>query len=255
MKITNIVLALVSLVLTIMNVVLSMRDGKIIDLTSLVTLAPMIFTLYSELDWFYIKINKIRAYFEANTVLFSPKFQYDTDMEITLQDLEKNFRNILSRTEHTINESRSIPNTHEDLYFKVKSYQGRIFDATINLHQNGDLKKIILKFEYQISYRDVQNSWNEFDRIRNDFFANYSMSNSSDQRYEVIIQTDQTKFNPFYRLTVRHIGAKQIERFSLDFTDGDLRVKSTLHQIYGVSRNSESIKKMINEYVPLSKIL
>ena len=203
----------------------------------------------------YIKINKIRAYFEANTVLFSPKFQYDTDMEITLQDLEKNFRNILSRTEHTINESRSIPNTHEDLYFKVKSYQGRIFDATINLHQNGDLKKIILKFEYQISYRDVQNSWNEFDRIRNDFFANYSMSNSSDQRYEVIIQTDQTKFNPFYRLTVRHIGAKQIEHFSLDFTDGDLRVKSTLHQIYGVSRNSESIKKMINEYVPLSKIL
>lgn len=256
MKKTIIFLALASLIWTFVTLIKDIFDGGGVNFVEFVSVIPAIVVLYSEIDWIYIKWNKLRAYFSANTISFSPKYQFVAESNTTILDVNSYFKEVLSKLNYKSIDKKSRKNTHQDLFYVVRSENGIEANIEIKISpKDYDKIGIILKFDYQISYRDAKEKWEEFEKIRNMMFAKYSIAEGEKQRYEVSIQTSKTAFNPFYRLTVRHLGGDKIDKFNLTFRDGDLKITSTLHQIYGVSENPESIKKMINEYIPLSKIL
>lgn len=256
MKKTIIFLAFASIMWTIITVGKDFLDGGAVNFVDLVNIIPAVVVLYSEVDFIYISWNKLRAWFSANTISFSPKYQFIAEGNITILEIQSYFEEVLSQLNYKSIEKKSRENTDYDLYFVVKSKNGIKSNVEIKISSDDYEKtRIILKFDCQISYRDAKTKWEEFEKIRNFMFAKYSIIEGGKQRYEIVIQTSKTAFNPFYRLTVRHLGGERIDKFNLTFTDGDLQITSTLHQIYGVSENPESIKKMINEYIPLSKIL
>lgn len=114
---------------------------------------------------------------------------------------------------------------------------------------------MIFKADYQLAYRDVKNQWDSFLSLRNNLFSIYSREESSKERFDVTIKTDKhRKYNPFYRMTVRHLGKKEVKKFDLQFKDNDLSVKTTLNKIYGTSNNHQDIEKLIKEYIPLSRL-
>lgn len=126
---------------------------------------------------------------------------------------------------------------------------------TLNLHSENDIQRLTIKADYQIAYRDVKEQWYAFLKLRNELFSHYSIARNTTDRFDVTINTDkQKKFNPFYRLTVRHVGKKEDKKFSLEFKDKNLLVKTNNNKIYGTSNNYKDIEKLIKEYVALSRI-
>ena len=53
---------------------------------------------------------------------------------------------------------------------------------------------------------------------------------------------------------MRHVGKKEDKKFSLEFKDKNLLVKTNNNKIYGTSNNYKDIEKLIKEYVALSRI-
>lgn len=255
-KVWKVTLALLSLGWTIYNIICMVKKGEVINLNVLLGIVPVITVLYTEIDFIYIMFNKTRAYFSASTISFSTKFQYITISNDNLQEIEGNFRKVIRELGLTFNESKAPRNTNETLYFRINSLKGIEFDAIVTRQKIDDEDiRLILKFEYQISYRDVKAKWNEFEKIRNNFFATYAMKQGTKQRYDLTIKTSQTKFNPFYRLTVRHLGSTNVENFILKFSDESTQITTSPQKIHATSPNPESMNKVIKEYVPLSKIL
>ena len=88
------------------------------------------------------------------------------------------------------------------------------------------------------------------------YFHNLQKRRIVKERYDVTIQTTNEKnYNPFYRLTVKHVGRSEIKNFDLKFTDNNLTVTTNMNKIYGTSSNYQDIERLIKEYVPLSRLM
>ena len=234
MKITKIVLIIISLIWTLVNLYQAIHSPTVVNLTSFMGVVPIIAALYSEIDWLYINWNKFRA--------------------ITLNQLEKQIRSVLKANDYSINEA-TFRKTHEDIYIDIESTKGIKNKLSISLHPESNGQRLIFKADYQLAYRDVKKQWDSFLLLRNDLFSIYSREESSKERFDITINTDKhRKYNPFYRLTVRHLGKKEVKKFNLQFKDNALSVTTTINQIYGTSNNHQDIEKLIKEYIPLSRL-
>ncbi|HET5664213.1 TPA: hypothetical protein ACL8T8_000911 [Streptococcus pneumoniae] len=250
----KITLIFTSLAWTFVNLYQALQSPTVINLTSFVGIVPIIAALYSEIDWLYIHWNKFRAYIFLKTVSFTPKSSKFLKETITLNQLEKQIRSVLKENDYSINEA-TFSKTHEDIYIDIESTRGIRNKLSISLHPESNGQRLIFKADYQLAYRDVKKQWDSFLSLRDNLFSIYSREESSKERFDVIIKTDKhRKYNPFYRMTVRHLGKKEVKKFDLQFKDNDLSVKTTLNKIYGTSNNRQDIEKLINEYIPLSRL-
>ncbi|GAD41510.1 hypothetical protein Javan59_0058 [Streptococcus phage Javan59] len=254
MKITKIVLIIISLIWTLVNLYQAIHSPTVVNLTSFMGIVPIIAALYSEIDWLYINWNKFRAYLFLKTVSFTPKSSKFLKQNITLNQLEKQIRTELKMKNYSINEA-TFRKTHEDIYMDIESTRGIKNKLSVSLHPENNGQRLIFKADYQLAYRDVKKQWDSFLLLRDNLFSNYSREESSKERFDITIKTDKhRKYNPFYRLTVRHIGKKEIKKFDLQFKDNALLVKTTINKIYGTSNNHQDIEKLIKEYIPLSRL-
>lgn len=255
MKYAKIFLIVISAVWTIINLYKAITSPNVVNLTSFLGIIPIFSALYSEIDWIYISCNKIKAYFFLKTVKFTPKSSRYIDDGISITKLEKSIRKLLKDYSYKINEA-FIKITDEDLYIPVISVEGLNVKLTINIHQESSGWRLTLKSEYQIAYRDVSKCWNAFLKIRDELFSESAKTSNSKDRYDVTINTDNSKkYNPFYRLTIKNVGKPKVQSFNLKFTDENLSITTNMHKIYGSSKYRQDIEKMIKDYVPLSKIL
>lgn len=254
MKITKIILIVTSLIWTLVNLYQTIHSPTAVNLTSFMGIVPVIAGLYSEIDWVYINWNKFRAYLFLKTVSFTPKSSRFLKENTTLSQLERKIRDELKTGNYFIDES-TFRKTHEDIYMDIESERGIKSKLSISLHPESDGQRLILKADYQLAYRDVNKQWSTFLLLRDNLFANYSKEENSKERFDVTIKTDRhKKYNPFYRLTVRHLGKKDIKKFDLQFKDNALSVKTGINQIFGTSNNYKDIEKLIKEYIPLSRL-
>ena len=241
MKKIKIILIITSLIWTLANFYQALLSPTVINLTSFIGIVPIIAALYSEIDWLYIHWNKFRAYLFLKTVSFTPKSSKFLKETITLNQLEKQTRSILKENDYSINEA-TFSKTHEDIYIDIESTRGIRNKLSISLHPESNGQRLIFKADYQLAYRDVKKQWDSFLSLRDNLF-------------DVTIKTDKHReYNPFYRMTVRHLGKKEVKKFDLQFKDNDLSVKTTLNKIYGTSINRQDIEKLIKEYIPLSRL-
>lgn len=254
MKFTKIFLIATSLIWTILNFFQVITSPTVVNLTSFMGIIPVVSALYSEVDLIYIYFNKARAYFFLKTVSFTPKSSRFIVNNITVDELEQQIYEIIKAESYTF-DSSTILKTHEDFYLEIESINGLKNKLTLNLHSENDIQRLTIKADYQIAYRDVKEQWYAFLKLRNELFSHCSIARNTTERFDVTINTDkQKKFNPFYRLTVRHVGKKEDKKFSLEFKDKNLLVKTNNNKIYGTSNNYKDIEKLIKEYVALSRI-
>lgn len=255
MKITKIILIAVSIVWTIVNLYKAVVSPNVVDLTTFLAIMPIISSLYSEIDWIYVRWNKTKAYFILKTVSFTPKSSIFIEDKISIDELEKHVKNVLKTCNCNI-KTPFVTRTHEDLYIQLINAEGLHIDVTVNISQECMGYRLTIKNEYQIAYRDVKKCWSMFLDIRNKLFSEFAKASNTKERYDVTIYTGKVKnYNPFYRLTIRHIGQPKIQKFCLEFNDKDLVVKTTANKIYGSSPKYQDIERLIDEYVPLSKVL
>lgn len=255
MKIFKIVLIITSILWTVYNFIVATLDHQVINLVGLTAIVPVITALYSEIDWVYIKVNKFLALFSAKTVSFSPKFQYATcDVKDTVA-INSQIRGILKDNGYNVIDKHQLPITDENIYLRIQSPRGLKADLSLTASPSeNETIQLIMKLDYQVSYRDVSKCWEEFTKIKEELFATYAKVANSALRYDVTVATGNTRFNPFYRLTIRRLGKKVIDNFSLSFREENLKIETSLHQIYASSPDQAKIKKVIDEYVPLTKV-
>lgn len=255
MKITKIILLGISLVWTIVNFFKAVASPDVVNITNFVGVIPIIAGLYSEIDWIYINCNKLKAYFLLKTVNFTVKSSRYIMEDTQISEVEKIIRKILKASSYKIDEA-SFSKTHEDLYFYITSQNNIHTKLTINLHPESLGSRLTIKMNYQVAYRDVTKQWKKFIELRNGLFSNFSIKYNTKERYDITIETDtMRKYNPFYRLTVRHIGEASVKDFKLNFKDEALSVTTYMNKIYATSDKCEDIEKVLNDYVPLSRNL
>ncbi|MEY8435053.1 hypothetical protein AALA56_04335 [Streptococcus hyointestinalis] len=252
MKYTKIILIVISLIWTSIHIYSAITSPNVVNFTSFLGIIPIIAGLYSEIDWIYINWNKLRAYLFLKTVSFAPKSYKYIDDSIEFSDLESLVRSSLDTNDYMVEEAY-VKRTEEDLYMRI-SKDGLKSDLTLNFHKKADGWLLIFKIDYQLAYRDVNKFWKSFISIRNELFSQFAKMPNSKERYDVTIQTTKEKnYNPFYRLTVKHIGKSEIKSFNLKFTDNKLTVTTNMNKIHGTSSNYQDIEKLIKEYIPLSR--
>ena len=254
MKLFKVTLIAISLIWTIYNFWVAINSPGAINLVNFIEIVPIITALYTEVDLIYIHWNKLRAFFFLKTVSFTAKsYKYVEDKK-SITELENHVRELLSTLEYKIVEA-FVKRTHEDLYFTIESGSGVRNDLVISTKQDSNRLCLTIKCEYQIAYRDVDQFWKSFLKIRNDFFSKFATDGNVKERYDVTINSDKNKnYSPFYRLTVRHVGKVKVEQFNLNFSDDNLKVQTSLNKIYATSDNYQDIEKLIKEYIPLSKL-
>lgn len=254
MKYTKIILIVISLIWTSINFYSVVTSPNVVNLTCFLGIVPIISSLYSEIDWIYINWNKLRAYLFLKTVSFAPKSSRYVEDNIKFYDLESLVRSSLTANNYMIEEAY-VKRTEEDLYMRILK-DGLKSDLTVNFHKKLDGGRLTLKIDYQLAYRDVNKFWKSFINVRNELFSQFAKTTNSKERYDVTIQTTNEKnYNPFYRLTVKHVGRSEIKNFDLKFTDNNLTVTTNMNKIYGTSSNYQDIERLIKEYVPLSRLM
>lgn len=254
MKYTKLLLIVISLIWTIINIYKAISSPNVVNLTSFLGIIPIVAGLYSEIDWIYINWNKLRAYLFLKTVSFTPKSSRFIDNYIGISQLENLARSSLSTNNYTVEES-SVRKTEDNLCMRIVK-DGLRSDLTLSFSKEPDEWRLTLKIDYQLAYRDVNKFWKSFISVRNELFSQLAKTANSKERYDVTIQTTKEKnYNPFYRLTIKHVGKSEIENFNLKFTDDNLTVTTNMNKIYGTSSNYQDIERLIKEYVPLSRLI
>lgn len=250
-------LVLISIVWTIVNFIITIATkAPLVNLLGLVGLVPLLTVLYQDIDWIFIKINKIRAWLSQKTVSFSVKHQIKINNFDDIQSLDKKVRAVFIKFNFKIDESKSPNRTHETIYYQIKNEQNLSFLITVSaMKLSEEQTNFILKVDYQIAYRDVKQKWEDFMHLERNIFSLYSRDEKNLSRFDISIDTSRANFNPFYRLTIRHLTNVRINKFNLVYSEDKLTVTSTLHKIQATSDSEIDIKKLIDEYVPLSKVL
>ncbi|OLS09582.1 hypothetical protein AUQ39_05850 [Lacticaseibacillus casei] len=254
-KIFKVLLILVSIIWTIWSVANAFLNSGVMNLLPLASLIPVFAALYSEVDWIYIQVNKVRSYFSAKTVSFTPKFQYAVGDEISVVQVKKNLDETLISLGQKVNTKRQQKYSEGLIHYDIVTESGLSYDLDLTVLDQEELTLLILKVHYQVSYRDVNKTWKEFCGLQEALFDNFARSSESKPRYDVTIQTNIKNFNPFYRLTIRRLGKAEVQNFLLRFTDNQLTVTTSQHKIYASSDMRSDIDKVVKDYVPLSKIL
>lgn len=254
-KFFKVLLILVSVIWTSWSVANAFLNSGVMNLLPLASLIPVFAALYSEVDWIYIQANKVRSYFSAKTVSFTPKFQYAVESAVSIDQVKNDLDDSLKMLRQRVNTKRQQRHSEELIQYDVITETGLSYDLDLTVQNQEELTVLVLKVYYQVSYRDVNKTWKEFCQLQESLFNNFARSSKSKPRYDVTIKTNTKNFNPFYRLTVRRLGKAEVQNFALKFTDGQLTVTTSEHKIYGSSGQRQDIDKLVKNYVPLSKIL
>ena len=65
----------------------------------------------------------------------------------------------------------------------------------------------------------------------------------------------KAKINPFYKLTIKTIKAKDVTDFELSAdVSEDLQIKLHQYKLYATSSKVSDLEKLIKEYVPLAMV-
>lgn len=253
MKKIKIIFLVISLIWTIFNFVMAFYS-PVSDFTKFLNIIPILIAIYYEIDIIYIFWNKILAYFFLKTIVFKATSHRHISNEVSILDIEQHITRCLVNKKYTFKQKWGFERTDDFLIMTVSDPSGIKTTIKMMLQQVNDHQLISFTIDNQVAYRSVRHQWDEFRSLSDDFFSNFAKVSNTNDRYDVAISTDKMKkYNPFYRLTVRHLGKTEIQKFDLKFKDKNLEVTTTMNKIYGTSSDIHDIERLIKEYIPLSQ--
>lgn len=244
-------LIVLTLVMTTINIYNAVTNKIAVNWMSLTALAPVTIAMYSEFDWLYVNWNKLRSWLKNNTVAFSSSFFVYTDEQISYEELQQRVSDAMKMCNLSFQKGEPREITSDHYKTGLKTSNGLNFSLSISIDPNEEINIIDVQLDYQISSRTVKNSWSDFKKFRDGFTNGLA---TQKRQYNVVIDMKETGLNPFYRLTLKPVNAKNLDNVSLKFKEDDLKVEITKNGIAASSPDPSLIDKIIKQYIPLTSV-
>lgn len=226
------------------------------NLWTLSDLIPITIAAYEKSALLYRTYNQILAWIKNNTVsltssfhIYSKEFELSTLSNSLDKAISSSHLSFSKGSTQTIDDEEFQQNKHCRLYLQTENQLK--FSADISLLQDFDDFEIVVSLDYQLSYRQLKSTWKHFKHFKEVFMRDWKTPN---ERNDLIINMSSSDLNPFYRLTLKSIDAKNLSNVNLSFREGDSDIKITKNKIYVSSPNSQTIDDVINQIVPMTRV-
>lgn len=220
-------------------------------------LVPIAIAAYERSSRLYRNYNQVVAWFKNNTISLSTTFHiYCTD-DFKTTDLSDSITNAINACHVTFDKGSiqkiDVEEFMQTEYYKfnLKNEQQLKFSLDIAQLNGNDAPELSVTLDYQLSYRQLRSTWTQFKKFKDVFMHNWK---TSKDRNDLTINMANSNLNPFYRLTLKSIDAKDLSNVTLAFKEKGADIKITEHQIYISSSNSQTIDNVIEQIVPLTHV-
>lgn len=129
---------------------------------------------------------------------------------------------------------------------------------TFEIYETEKSDCIQVKFSYEtsINTRQANAEWKNFKRVISEFEEGLPLLREipQEERAIYVISIKLNKYNPFYRLAIRHLDKPKKVNFKLSFVENGVNVEIEPHTIKAISNSIESIEKVLNDYIVMSRL-
>lgn len=131
---------------------------------------------------------------------------------------------------------------------------------TFQIFKNEKIDFTRIRFQYSsaVNSKRAMVEWKRFKKVATDFEQELPlMKQTLPQEYKTIytISIKLDKYNPFYRLSLRHLEKPKNMDFRLTFTENDVDIKIEPHTIEASGQNIEDIEQVISDYIVMSRLI
>lgn len=206
---------------------------------------------YQEFDEVYALVNRCKGWILNKTVKFSVGF-YTFNENISLSEIQEALNSSLKKMNFSICEGRDREiDELGQLNTALTTSHNLNIDFKVSRNNMDGIYNFNLVF--QISSREIENSWKIANDFRNNLFNRIDVGDRS--RNDIEIDMSKAKINPFYKLTIKTIKAKDVTDFELSAdVSEDLQIKLHQYKLYATSSKVSDLEKLIKEYVPLAMV-
>lgn len=215
--------------------------------------------LYSNSKNVFIFVNKILSNLKNDTVVWkgSYKFSLWSDNYFFCEHVKSLKKRIEKKFTKGKIKHLKINKTSATFKFFDKGYSR---DISLYVDKIGeDMYQIRFSYECSLSYRDSKQEIERFSELLSEVSKGYSVigsdeaeDNSQLDLYSVKISF--SKFNPFYRLTVKNISDVEDINFTLKFIDDETTVEIGNNTLSASAKKKEKLLSVLKNYVALSSI-
>lgn len=208
--------------------------------------------LYNQSNDVFIIWNKyILSFFRNSTSAWSATHRY----YLNEFNIEKEFNNLVDSLKSAgwRIQKKSCNNSKIEVTASLNGLK-----RTFKIYETEKSECIQIKFSYEtsINTRQANAEWKNFKRVISKFEEGLPLLRKipQEERAIYIISIKLNKYNPFYRLAIRHLDKPQKVAFKLNFSEKGVNIEIEPHTIKAISDNIESIEKVLNDYIVMSRL-
>lgn len=250
-KIAIVILCLLTILINLYNFISSIINRDFINLLYLLSLGPVFLTLYNNCDWLYLKINKLLFYFRNKTISFEPEVKFFvSEDDCDLSNVEKNVDDYLVANQF-IGTQNGIIKTNDSIDKSILSENQLNSKIKISVGNDGINYFIKVKWNFQISFRDLKNNWKNFKNIREEILKrvnSYAVMNS------VLIKTSESNTSLFYKLTIKKFDNLVVKSANLIVENDEIGIKIGKNELYASSEKIDEIEDVVRNFIPLTNV-
>lgn len=252
-KIKKMIVIVLCILTILINLKILFLNGGTINFLNLISLAPVLLTLYNNSDFLYLKVNKFLFYFRNKTINFEPEIKFIVDEGSgKLSDVEKCVDIYLDENKFSFMQN-GVTKTDFTIDKSIISENQLISKITISVGNNGirDRDYFKVKWNFQISFRDLKNNWKNFKNLRECLlkkFNSYSVVNS------VLIKTSESNTSLFYKLTIKKFDNLIVKSANLEVNNDEITINIGKNSLYAHSEKIDEIEDVVKNFIPLTNV-
>lgn len=253
-KFLKLLFTIVSLVVTAFNIFKAIYKGPVSNFVELTNLMPLFIAFYETSDVVYTWCNRFWAWLKCKTVSFETSFTIYNDEDRDNKKINKCISNGMeaANLKYDNGSIREIKNDSDSSRFIFKTNDNLKIALKINLSKSEQYQNIItISLNFQVSSRTLNDSWKIFKTFKDGFMTK---TNTDRQRYDLDIDMKESGFNPFYRLTLKSVDSKDIEKVNLKFREKNAQINIYKNRIVASSSECSDLDEILKKYIPLTNV-
>lgn len=250
-KIKKIIVIVLCILTILINLKILLLNGGIINFLNLISLAPVLLTLYNNSDFLYLKVNKFLFYFRNKTINFEPEIKFIVDEGLgKLSDVEKNVDIYLDENRFSLMQN-GVTKTDCTIDKSIISENQLISKITISVGNDGIHDYFKVKWNFQISFRDLSNNWKNFKNLRECLLKKF---NSDSVVNSVLIKTSESNTSLFYKLTIKKFDNLIVKSADLEVNNDEITINIGKNSLYAHSEKIDEIEDVVKNFIPLTNV-
>ncbi|CZR03702.1 hypothetical protein [Trichococcus collinsii] len=211
--------------------------------------------IYNNWDVAFILWHKILAWFQGETVSWTGSCKFLTNTDFDFRVMVKEFTSDLKNSFKGSKITKLV--IHENNASFGFDYLGYERNIDLFLDIRTDYKQLRLKYSSTSSYNDSKKehvNFLSFIEIFSKKFVFYPNPNTKRTNPLYSVEIIFSKFNPFYRLTIKHLGKPESIKFELKFQEEDAQIHIYNKKLEIHTEGKDTLAKILKDYIALSSI-